>query len=234
MTLRRLLGGTAIAAALGVGAWQGIALLGHGRAVATTPTAATSIDVPAPKAASDIVTVESEESNVAASRGTTPMAQRVAVVGLLNKRNGESRDLTLRPGQAVRIGDAIVRLRACEVTAPWETEQYTGAFVQLDTRGSDAKWRRAFSGWLFKERPALNVVPHPIYDVWPKSCTMSRPATGPDTVDLSKGAGEASGAGAARPTSRRRSSAPNTPVTTGEPDASPAEVSPSDAPSNAI
>ena len=30
------------------------------------------------------------------------MAERVAVLGLLNKRNGIVRDLTLRPGQAVR------------------------------------------------------------------------------------------------------------------------------------
>ncbi|MFT3976395.1 MAG: DUF2155 domain-containing protein [Sphingomonas bacterium] len=110
------------------------------------------------------------------------MAQRVAVVGILNKRNGVSRELTMKPGQALRFGDAIVRLRACEETAPWEPEHLTGAFVQLDVRGPDNVWRRAFSGWLFKERPALNVVQHPIYDVWARSCTMSFPEKGPDTV----------------------------------------------------
>jgi hypothetical protein len=46
--------------------------------------------------------------------GVTPMADRVAVIGLLNKRNGIVRDLTMRPGQAVRVKDAIVRLLACE------------------------------------------------------------------------------------------------------------------------
>ena len=64
--------------------------------------------------------------------GVTPMAERVAVLGLLNKRNGIVRDITLKPGQAIRVGDVIVRLRACETTAPWENEQLTGAFVQLD------------------------------------------------------------------------------------------------------
>lgn len=131
-------------------------------------------------------------SDVALPTGGTPMAQRVAVVGLLNKRNGISRDVTLKPGQAVRIGDAIIRLRACEHTAPWEQDQLTGAFVQLDVRGSDRHWRRAFSGWLFKERPALNVVQHPVYDVWTKSCTMSWPATGPDTVSAGGGASRSS------------------------------------------
>ena len=50
----------------------------------------------------------------------TPMAERVATLGFLNKRNGLTRDLELRPGQSIRIGRAIVRLRACERTAPWE------------------------------------------------------------------------------------------------------------------
>jgi hypothetical protein len=111
--------------------------------------------------------------------GTTPMAQRVAVIGLLNKRNGISRDLTLRPGQAIRVGDAIVRLRACEITAPWEVQQLTGAFVQLDVREPRSdRFRRVFSGWLYKETPSLNTVEHPVYDVWPKSCAMTHPAGG--------------------------------------------------------
>ena len=112
----------------------------------------------------------------------TPMADRIAVLGFLNKRNGEARDLSLKPGQAVRIGDAVVRLRACETTGSWEPEQLTGAFVQLDTRARDGRWRRNFSGWLYKETPSLNVVENAIYDVWPKSCAMTHPDVGPDTL----------------------------------------------------
>jgi hypothetical protein len=121
----------------------------------------------------------------ALTRGTvTPMKDRVAVLGLLNKRNGLWRDIKLRPGQAVRAGDVIVRLRACETTAPWESQKLTGAFVQTDVRGSDGAWRRVFSGWLFKESPSLNVVEHAIYDVWPKSCEMRYPDIGPETVSV--------------------------------------------------
>jgi hypothetical protein len=115
----------------------------------------------------------------------TPMAQRTAVIGLLNKRNGLTRDLTIKPGEALRVGDAIVRLQACETTAPWENIQETGAFVQLDVRSSaDGKWRRAFSGWLFRDRPDRNVVQHPVYDVWVRSCAMEWPESGPATVKL--------------------------------------------------
>jgi len=112
----------------------------------------------------------------------TPMAERVAVLGVLNKRNGVARDISLHPGQAARIGNLVVRLRACETTAAWEPEQLTGAFVQADLRSADGSWKRIFSGWLFKESPSLNVVENPLYDVWPKSCAMAHPEIGPDTL----------------------------------------------------
>ena len=121
------------------------------------------------------VTIEVPRS-AAEQPGVTPMAERVAVLGLLNKRNGIVKDLTLKPGQAIRVKDVVVRLRACETTAPWETQKLTGAFVQVDVQRSDKRWGRAFSGWLYKESPSLNVVEHPVYDVWPKSCAMTFPA----------------------------------------------------------
>jgi hypothetical protein len=111
----------------------------------------------------------------------TPMAERVAVLGLLNKRNGQTRDIELKPGEAIRFGKVVVRLRACEKTAPWENRPDQGAFVQLIVRErplgtTDAEsWRQVFSGWLFKENPAANVVEHPIYDVWVKACKMTFP-----------------------------------------------------------
>ena len=107
--------------------------------------------------------------------GVTPMAQRVAVIGVLNKRNGLVKTVSLHPGQSARWKDAIIHLRACETSAPWEDEKLTGAFLQLDVQGTDKKYRRVFSGWVYKESPSLNVVEHPVYDVWPKSCEMTFP-----------------------------------------------------------
>jgi len=111
----------------------------------------------------------------------TPMAERIAVVGLLNKRNGQTRDFELKPGEAVRFGKVVIRVRACEKTAPWETYQDQGAFVQLIVNqrpaGTNAaeRWVQVFSGWLFKENPAANIVQHPVYDIWVKECRMSFP-----------------------------------------------------------
>ena len=110
----------------------------------------------------------------------TPMNERVATLGLLNKRNNISQDLEMKPGESRRIGNVVVRLSACEKSAPWESNPEEGAFVQVLVReradaDSDLEWRRVFSGWLFKNAPSVNVVEHPIYDVWVKSCAMTFP-----------------------------------------------------------
>ena len=139
--------------------------------------------------------------------GATPMEQRVAVLGLLNKRNGLVRELEMKPGDIARVGSAIVRLRACEATAPWEDPPETGAFVQLTVQDQrDDKWYRVFSGWIFRERPDRNVIQHPIYDVFVKSCAMTYPGGEPVAVSAPK-----SGAAAAP----KASSAPQSPATNG-------------------
>ena len=209
----RWLAAAVLVVALAVGGWFGY------RALTTpaTPVVAVQQDLPGADESgnSSIETIDTGAAAIA--NGGTPMAQRVAVLGLLNKRNGESRELTLRPGQAIRIGDVVVRLRACERTAPWEVEPLTGAFVQLIVRGPDRGWRRAFSGWLFKERPGLNVVPHPVYDVWTKSCAMSFPATGPDTESLGTARSSAAKSAARAPTGESDDEAGDEPVASASP-----------------
>ena len=176
---RRWIAAAVLAAVLAIGGWLGWRAHDRSHGPATTSQAVPE-DADDDEPGNEVETVSTAEAPP--PTGGTPMAQRVAVVGLLNKRNGVSRELTLKPGQGVRVGDALVRVRACERTAPWENEPLTGAFVQLDVHGTDNRWRRVFSGWVFKERPAANVVQHPVYDVWAKSCAMSWPETGPDTV----------------------------------------------------
>lgn len=188
-----LLGGAA-AVGLGFAAWQAV------EALQQNDSAPQSTAAPV----STLATEDSDDEAAAAagfaasaptpaaraprlSSRLTPMAERVATIGVLNKRNGIARDLTIKPGQALRLGNVIVRLRACERTAPWEPEQLTGAFVQVDVQNPRQQWQRVFSGWLYKETPSLNMVEHPIYDVWPKACTMNFPDIDDDTVVVTGG-----------------------------------------------
>jgi hypothetical protein len=206
----------ALTALAGVAAWQGAQALQNDAAPASVgPAAAATKAKPAPSASAATLPSPAQTSD-------TSMAQRVAIIGILNKRNGLWRDVTLKPGQGVRIGDLIVRLRACETTAPWEPQKLTGAFLQTDVRGRDQRWRRIFSGWVYKESPSLNVVEHPIYDVWPKSCAMRHPDIGPDTVSVA----------ASAPPSKR-SSAKKSAAPASDPAAAPATPTPSAPSSNA-
>ena len=218
MNWRRIAGFTALAAGVAAGGYWGYSWY-------TTPAgpppdaiataAPTALDDSGQEGGVETIDVSGDASNP--NQGATPMAERVAVLGLLNKRNGQARDLTMKPGQAIRIGNAIVRLRACETTAPWEQEQYTGAFVQLDIEQPDKQWKRVHSGWLYKERPNLNVVIDPVYDVWVKSCTMSFPNSAAD---------------GAAPAPAKPSSAPKSPAAAAPATSAPSEPS-SAPPSNA-
>ncbi len=144
------------------------------------PDEAQTVEVPLTEAAANEAEETDAPEEAAADEDVvgeaTPMAERVATIGLLNKRNNLSEDLEMSPGETREVGPVIVRLSACERTAPWEMPQETGAFVQVDVRErGNNNHTRVFSGWLFKESPSLNVVEHPVYDVWVKDCAMSFP-----------------------------------------------------------
>jgi hypothetical protein len=183
--VKRAIVWTGLTVLAGLAAWQAAA------ALQDTPEASTAPAQQAAEASAETGDAEAVEAPKAkpraaapipGSRLASPMAERVATIGILNKRNGLSRDLVMKPGQAVRMGDLVVRLRACEETDPWEPEKWTGAFVQVITRETKAVWRKTFSGWLYKESPSLNVVEHPIYDVWVKACKMRHAEVGPSTI----------------------------------------------------
>ena len=104
----------------------------------------------------------------------TPVQERVLIVGALAKRTGQARFLTLKPGQYIDFAGIRITARTCETTPPWEWPKLQGAFLQVDERLA-GQVRRVFSGWLYAESPSLNVMEHPRYDVWLKSCTMRFP-----------------------------------------------------------
>jgi hypothetical protein len=159
-------------------------------------------DVPPPPEAiaSRALPVGNASGGPAEVEGATPLKDRVATLGLLNKRNNITQTFALKPGESKRFGNAVVRLASCERTAPWEDPQEVGAFAQLyvEERASTRErlaWHKVFSGWLFKNSPSLNVVEHPVYDVWVKDCAMHFPGEAlPGDASSSKAA-KASGSG---------------------------------------
>jgi hypothetical protein len=111
----------------------------------------------------------------------TPVKDRILVIGALSKRTGQSRSFSLKPGQYVDFAGIRITARSCETTPPWERPKLDGAFLQVDEKLGNSPLRRVFSGWLYAQSPSLNVMEHPRYDVWLKSCTMRFP-DGPEVA----------------------------------------------------
>lgn len=147
----------------------------------------------------------------------TPVKDRVATLGLLNKRNDEEQDLIMKSGESRRIGNIVVKLATCEKTAPWERPPETGAFVQVfvQERASISEslaWHKIFSGWLFKNSPSLNVVQHPVYDVWVKDCAMNFPGQEENPADFAKVSKAAKASGSASGAASSTAPPPAAPV----------------------
>ena len=147
------------------------------------------------------------------------LENRVAVFSGIDKITGRITSFDVYIDETVQFGALQVTPKVCYSRDQTETQKID-AFIEVDEITLDRKIKRIFTGWMFADSPGLNAVEHPIYDVWPKSCTMSFPDTGPDTVSAGAGAAPAAGA-------PRRSSASNAAETT----PAPAESSPS-APDN--
>lgn len=173
---------------------------------------------PPPEATETGSAVVSASGAAVESEFGTPIKDRVATLGFLNKRNNITQEVVLKSGESRRIGNAIVKLATCEKTAPWEDPPETGAFVQLyveerATTSEPLAWRKVFSGWLFKNAPSLSVVEHPVYDVWVKDCAMTFPGEEEPLAaarNAAKPSGNASGASApVTPPSPKPSSSPS-------------------------
>jgi hypothetical protein len=136
----------------------------------TPPTAPAAVPAAAPRPAP-----RAAPPGAPSSAGLTPVKDRVLIVGALAKRTGQTRFLTLKPGQYIDFAGIRITARTCETTPPWEWPKLSGAFLQVDERLGSAPPKRVFSGWLYAESPSLNIMQHPRYDVWLKSCTMRFP-----------------------------------------------------------
>jgi hypothetical protein len=170
---------------------------------------------PPPEATESGAPVTSGTGGVVESEYGTPVKDRVATLGFLNKRNNLTQDIVLKTGESRRIGNAIIKLATCEKTPPWEDPSETGAFVQLfveerATTQEKLAWHKVFSGWLFRNSPSLNTVEHPVYDVWVKDCAMKFPGEedGPAPAASASNAAKSSGSPAPKPTASPTVAAP--------------------------
>jgi hypothetical protein len=89
-----------------------------------------------------------------------------AALRWLDKISGQTGDLELSRGQAVRAGRLTVLLDDCRYPAEGTP---TNAYAHL-TISDSLREGTVFSGWMLAAAPALNAMDHPRYDVWVLRC----------------------------------------------------------------
>lgn len=84
----------------------------------------------------------------------------------LDKVSGQTTDLTLGVGEAVRYGRLEIRLGECRYPA---ADPSSDGFAQL-TISDLRRNERIFTGWMIASSPALSALDDARYDVWVISC----------------------------------------------------------------
>ncbi len=95
-----------------------------------------------------------------AARGTR------GILAGLDKISGQTTEMELAVGDAVRLGYLDVRLSECRYPAG-DPESDAFALISVtDTKSGNL----LFNGWMIESSPALSALDHPRYDVWVISC----------------------------------------------------------------
>lgn len=137
-------------------------------------------------AAQDAARPESDRKTEAAkpTDTPTPMAERVATLVVLDKFTSTTQVFEVNPGSVITYGRLRIAVRACEAAPPWERPE-SAAFLQVDEVTRQGGTKRVYSGWMFARAPSLHPFDHPAYNVSLRSCKMSFPERGEDTVAVS-------------------------------------------------
>ncbi len=94
----------------------------------------------------------------------------------LEKITGRVRSVDAVVGEATRIGNLVITLRACR-KRPLEETPESAAFMEInEQRAGEEGLTRLFTGWMFATSPAMSALEHPVYDVWLVDCKAAAAA----------------------------------------------------------
>lgn len=117
------------------------------------------------------------ENGVVRSR---PMAENGMIpadgvtVRVLDKVTARVKSMTIANDDYRRLGDVIVRPRACQKSDPLEAPE-SAAFLEIWQFDTDQDPQWVFSGWMFASSPAISSMNHPVYDIWVVECANDVP-----------------------------------------------------------
>jgi hypothetical protein len=103
--------------------------------------------------------------------------RQTAEIQALDKITARVSTLRATVGQPAQFGTLTLTVRACHARPPDESPDSAAWLEITDARGAQlpggggvAPGGTVFRGWLFAERPAANMLQHPVYDVRLLAC----------------------------------------------------------------
>ena len=96
---------------------------------------------------------------------------------VLDKVTGRIVEDAIDVGESKRFGNLEITLRYCRASPPEDRPEIVAFLEILHYEASSESFVKIFSGWMFASSPALNALEHPVYSVWPISCS-TRPGGG--------------------------------------------------------
>ena len=99
----------------------------------------------------------------------------VAVFAALDKVTARTSKFEVPLNETATFGALKVTPRVCYSCPPTEQPK-TSSFVEVDEIQLDGQHKRIFTGWMFAERPGINAVEHPVFDVWLTDCEKPKGA----------------------------------------------------------
>ncbi len=102
---------------------------------------------------------------------------RTAEFLVLDKITARKKKIKINNGEVAFFGTLYVRLRHCEASPPEAPMPEAKALIEVYEKppGGGGTLKQIFNGWLFASSPAINGLEHPVYDIWPISCSARTP-----------------------------------------------------------
>lgn len=128
-----------------------------------------------PRASTDVAPGTMAENVAPAADGAIARGKGALLRGL-DKVSGQTTDLPLNVGDAVKFGRLEVRLAECRYPA---ADKDSDAFAEL-TVVDAARRTTLFTGWMIASSPALSALDDARYDVWVVACNDGTGTARPD------------------------------------------------------
>lgn len=116
-----------------------------------------------------LLTFASHAEDAAPDPRSEMVAHEFAIVQVLDKASGKTKQLRLPVGTESQFEKLVVLTRTCLAAAEYQPEDYS-AFFEIKKTNGEAQPTQIFSGWMIAGSPGRNPLEDEHFDLWLVNC----------------------------------------------------------------